>query len=171
MSVTMNALLEKARGQTTAVLSAGTEGFKRTQSVMADFVKTDKGALAVFGGLTLGAYVTIKGMFGDDEYHPPVPPIGSNTAHRAPPPILGPSSGHQGTPAMIAPSPARLSPAHPAPVPRRGLARTYDKPTSSRLGGMGANASSMNIRDHADPVSQHIVERRMRQVSRSDFVR
>ena len=161
--------------QAEAIINEGAifDRFRNMERKAADFFNTTGGRVALFGGLTVGAFALIKGMYGSEEYAPPPMAPQHGGSPMPPPPLLDRPSdtGPRSLPVMANRSPAKISPTHPSPLPRHSMSRTYAGVPSLQMSNIGANRGSLNIQDHMDPISRHTVERRMREVGRSDFTR
>ncbi|MHA2064471.1 MAG: hypothetical protein ACXABY_08835, partial [Candidatus Thorarchaeota archaeon] len=134
-------------------------------------IKTPMGQIAMYGALAVGAYSTIRGIFADDEVGiPPVRPPMSGPPMPPPPMTSRPMDrGPQDLPLMR--PPARISPGHPAPIPSRGVARAYSGVRRPGASLEHANGVGMRIRDETDPMSRHMIARRMSEVASRDFTR
>lgn len=158
--------------QAEAIKDSIWDGLKTRTSEAADYVKGPGKHIALFGGLAAGAFAVIKGLSGGEHAAPP-PTAPRGGPPLPPPPILrSPEDrGPMSLPSTAVPPPAKISPTHPAPIPRHHMSRTYSKIPSARSSAADAKPGRVDIRDHTDPMSKHLIRRRMDDVSDSDFVR
>jgi hypothetical protein len=136
------------------------------------FFQTTAGKWTVAGGLALGGYGLIRGMFGDEDSMSPPPMQMHQGSPLPPPPMLErpTDSGPKYVPVMNRPT-ARIAPTHPMPIPRHGQSRIYGGVPTAGMYTNDANTRAMRIEDATDPISRHEISRRMREVSNSDFTR
>lgn len=145
----------------------------KVKSAITEFYESTGGKIAIAGGLALGAYSIIKGMFISDEMSPPPPPMQYRGAPLPPPPIERQPTdrGPRDLPIMGMRPMARIAPTHPAPIPRHGITRTYAGVSPALMGARAANNRDVVFRDETDPMSKYLIQRRMKEISNSDFVR
>jgi len=162
-------VLESSTQKLRASLSSRAGEFIGTQLGNArNFLRSDGGRLALWGAGLLGAYSLFSAMTSNpDELAPPPLQLNQTSAPLPPPPMLQQPMdyGIQNVP-QLDQKIARISPTHPAHMPRQSKIRHY---TRHSPGYPSANING-RIEDDTSSMNSAIISQRMKHIANSDFV-
>jgi hypothetical protein len=145
------------------------QGYNKAKEGITEFIKSDRGKVALWGLGILGAFGAYKVLSGsEDELPPPPMQMPYPNVPMPPPPMVNQPTdqGPRNYPTMQNTRVARIGRYNPAPLPRSSTVRSYGPLKASQ----NANQINTSIQDDTSTMDRNTIARRMKRISNSDFV-